>query len=144
MSILMHIKEAKKIILIREFLHRDTRPIFIEDVSHENQDTFDIVSGLEFPDSIESITGSKLLVKWYQNEIVNFDHIKPLLECNYVELDLANYIDEYADASDDPDKAMGGIFVLSLNDQNIFVTRDEALRVKEVEIVQAVSNIEIL
>lgn len=144
MSILMQIKAPKNVVVIRDFLHRDTRPIFIEDVNVENQDIFDIISGLEFPDSIDNITGSKLLVKWYQNEVVDFDHIKPLLEGDYVELDLAYYIDDYADASDDPDEEMDGIFILSLNGQHIFVTRDEALKVKGVEIVEAVSNVEIL
>lgn len=75
-------------VILSQFLERETRPLFEDEVDPNYKTEYNLVRKLEYPDTIE-IAGNELWVQWMDNDEVknvDFEKVVDLFQSNRFDL----------------------------------------------------------
>jgi hypothetical protein len=79
---------------------RESRPVFEEDVAEDQRSIYAAIELVEFPDSVE-VEHHRIWLSWFDEDRLQFEHLKKLLRVKGVEFVAAYEIPDYAEDEED-------------------------------------------
>lgn len=103
LSVLIECRDPDLAQRVYEQIHRDTRPLFDEDVSEGSMSIFNAIESVEFPESLK-MADTRIWASWQDTPDVQFHSLRPLLRHDGIKLVAGFEIPDGAECADEDDE----------------------------------------